>query len=79
MDLDLEGEPLRAARRRGDCGRTLLRGRWHLATRQTGGEVPLQDFTLVLFYEDEGAERPDRMAACFDPQLAREAAEAGTG
>jgi hypothetical protein len=61
------------------AGATLLRGRWHLATRQTGGEVPLQDFTLVLFYEDEDAERPDRMAAFFDPQQAREAAEAGTG
>ncbi len=56
----------------------LMRGRWHLATRQSVGEVPLQDFTLVLFYDDEQAERPQRMAAFFDPEQARDAAR-GTG
>jgi hypothetical protein len=57
----------------------LMRGRWHLATRQTGGEVPLEDFTLVLFYDDQDDERPARMAAFFDPEQAREAAQRGTG
>jgi hypothetical protein len=56
-----------------------MRGRWHLATRQTGGEVPLEDFTLVLFYDEEDDERPARMAAFFDPEQAREAAQRGTG
>ncbi len=56
----------------------LMRGRWHLATRLSVGEVPLQDFTLVLFYDDEEAERPERMAAFFDPEEARDAAR-GTG
>ena len=57
----------------------MMRGRWHLATRQSGGEVPLQDFTLVLFYDDDDAQRPGRMSAYFDHRQAREAARAGTG
>jgi hypothetical protein len=57
----------------------LLGGRWHLAARQGGGEVPLQDFTLVLHSSDGAAERPNRMAAYFDPEQAREAARAGPG
>jgi len=61
------------------AGAVLLRGRWHLATRQTGGEVPLEDFTLVLFYDRDDAVRPARMAAFFDPQQARRAALRGTG
>lgn len=56
----------------------LMRGRWHLATRQTGVEVPIQDFTLVLFYENDAA-RANRMAAFFDPEEARDAAQTGTG
>jgi hypothetical protein len=60
-------------------GAILMRGRWHLAMRQTGGEVPLNDFTLVLFYADDAAERPSRMAAYFDPEQAREAARSDTG
>ena len=57
----------------------LIRGRWHLATRQSGGEVPAGDFTLVLLYADDEAERPNRMAAYFDPEQARRAARADTG
>lgn len=57
----------------------LMRGRWHLATRQTGGEVPLQDFTLVLFYDDDDAQRPGRMSAHFAHERARDAARSGTG
>ena len=60
-------------------GSVLMRGRWHLATRQTGGEVPLSDFTLVLFYADDQAARPNRMAAYFDAEQAREAARSDTG
>jgi hypothetical protein len=56
----------------------LMRGRWHLATRQTGVEVPIQDFTLVLLYEND-AVRPGRMAAYFDPEQARAAAQSRTG
>lgn len=55
----------------------LITGRWHLITHQTGAEVPLQDFTLVLFFE-EGHERARRMSAYFDPEKARDAAR-GTG
>jgi hypothetical protein len=79
MDLDLEGEPLRAARGRGGRGRHAAPGPLAPGDSADRRGGPLQDFTLVLFYEDEGAERPDRMAAFFDPQPAREAAEAGTG
>jgi hypothetical protein len=56
----------------------LMRGRWHLATRQTGVEVPIQDFTLVLLYEGD-AVRPSSMNAYFDSDQAREAAQAATG
>jgi hypothetical protein len=56
------------------AGSVLITGRWHLITHQAGGEVPLQDFTLVLFF-DEGHERPRRMAACFDSEQARDAAQ----
>jgi hypothetical protein len=59
------------------AGSVLITGRWHLITHQTGGEVPLQDFTLVLFF-DEGHERARRMAAYLDSEQARDAAR-GTG
>jgi hypothetical protein len=52
-----------------------LSGRRHV---QGGGDVPLQDFTLVLFYVDDSA-RARRMAAYFDPEQARQAADPGTG
>jgi hypothetical protein len=61
------------------AGAILIRGRWHLVTRQTRGEFPLEDFTLVLFYDDDDADRPAGMAAFFDPERAREAAQARTG
>jgi hypothetical protein len=57
----------------------LLRGRWHLATRQGGGEVPLADFTIVMLYADEAAERPRRMAVFFDHDRALELARTSTG
>jgi ketosteroid isomerase-like protein len=56
----------------------LIRGRWHLVTHHTGGQVPLEDFTLVLFFDD-GHEQARRMVAFFDHEKAVEAAEAGTG
>lgn len=59
------------------AGSVLITGRWHLITHQTGAEVPLRDFTLVLFFE-EGHERARRMSAHFDPEQARDAAR-GTG
>jgi hypothetical protein len=57
----------------------LLTGRWHLATREGAGEMPLADFTLVLRYPDRGAARPGRMAAFFELERAREAARTATG
>jgi hypothetical protein len=57
----------------------LIRGRWHLATPQSGRQVPLEDFSLVLFYRDNAAERPNRMAAYFDPERARQSALDGAG
>jgi SnoaL-like protein len=56
----------------------LVRGRWHLATRQSGEEVPLADFTTALLFADETAERPERMAVFFDHERALEMAR-GTG
>ena len=61
---------------RGDVG--LIRSRWHLAAPESG-EVPVADFTLVVFWEGPRALRPHRMAAFFDRGQAEEAAAAGTG
>ena len=62
---------------RGDAG--LIRSRWHLAAPGSGGEVPVADFTLVVFWDGPDAVKPHRMAAFFDHQQAVEAAQGGTG
>lgn len=56
----------------------VIQGRWHLATRGSADEVPLADFTIVMLFPDEVAERPHRMAALFDRDRALELAR-GTG
>jgi hypothetical protein len=56
----------------------LIRGRWHLATRQSGGEVPLADFSIVSLFADDEAERPSRMAVFFNEEEALALAR-GTG
>jgi hypothetical protein len=60
----------------GDVG--LIRSRWHLAAPRSGGEVPVADFTLVVWWEGPDAVKPHRMAGFFDDQQALEAAR-GTG
>jgi ketosteroid isomerase-like protein len=55
----------------------VLESRWHLAAPQTGGEIPVSDFNVVLWF-DRGEEQPSRMAAFFDRERALEAA-GGTG
>ena len=55
----------------------LIESRWHLAAPQTGGEIPVSDFMVVLWF-DRGDDQPTRMAAFFDCGRALEAAEAGT-
>jgi SnoaL-like protein len=55
----------------------LVDGRWHLGTRETGREVPLADFTIVLLYADEAAERPRRMCVFFDRAQALAVGEKG--
>jgi ketosteroid isomerase-like protein len=60
-------------------GRTvLLESRWHLAATKTGGEIPVSDFNVVLWF-DRGDELPTRMAAFFDRERAIEAAQGSTG
>lgn len=54
----------------------MLDSRWHLAAKGTGDEIPVQDFALVLWFDDD---RPLGMAAFFDRERALEAATAGTG
>ena len=60
----------------GDVG--LIRSRWHLAAPESGGEVPVADFTLVVWWEGPDAGKPHRMAS-FDHQHALAAARGGTG
>jgi ketosteroid isomerase-like protein len=61
---------------RGDVG--LMRSRWHLAAPESGGEVPVADFTMVIWWEEPEAVKPHRIAAFFDHDEAEKAA-AGTG
>jgi ketosteroid isomerase-like protein len=56
----------------------LLEARWHLAAPQTGAEIPVSDFNVVLWF-DRSDERPTRMAAFFDRDRAIEEAQGRTG
>jgi ketosteroid isomerase-like protein len=58
---------------------SLIGSRWHLAAPRSGEEVPVQDFTLVIWFAGPDAERPHRMAAFFDRAQALEVAKRGTG
>jgi hypothetical protein len=54
-----------------DRGRAVVaRCRWHLLATEKGAEVPISDFTLLLFFEDG---EPRRMLAFFDHELAEAA------
>jgi len=57
----------------------LMRSRWHLAAPESGGEVPVADFTLVVWWDGPDALKPHRMAAFFDSEQADAAARSGTG
>jgi hypothetical protein len=61
----------------GDAG--LIRSRWHLEAPGTGDQVPVQDFTIVVFWDGPEAVKPHRMAAFFDHEQAVEVAKRGTG
>jgi ketosteroid isomerase-like protein len=61
---------------RGDA--VLLESRWHLEAPQSGEEIPVSDFNVVLWF-DRADDQPTRMAAFFDREHALAAAEAGTG
>ena len=76
LTLASPAETLRALR---DDRALLVDGRWHLATKETGGEVPLADFSIVVLFADEAAERPDRMAVFFDREQALELAAGDPG
>jgi hypothetical protein len=56
----------------------LIESRWHLAAPQTGGEIPVSDFNVVLWF-DRDDDQPTRMAAFFDRERALEAANEGAG
>ena len=43
--------------------------RWHLLAKGTGGEIPVSDFALVIWFDDD--DRPLRMAAFFDRERAQ--------
>jgi SnoaL-like domain len=51
--------------------------RWHLAAKGIGEEIPVSDFTLVIWFDEE--DRPLRMAAFFDRELALKEARGATG
>jgi len=39
--------------------------RWHLGAPQTGDEIPIRDFTIVIWFDSDD-DQPRRMAAFFD-------------
>jgi ketosteroid isomerase-like protein len=51
--------------------------RWHLIATGRGQEVPVSDFTVVLWFDAQ--DRPVRMAAFFDRERAIEEAQRETG
>jgi hypothetical protein len=51
--------------------------RWHLIATGKGQEVPVQDFTIVVWFDAQ--DRPLRMAAFFDRERALEEARGQTG
>jgi ketosteroid isomerase-like protein len=59
-------------------GRAILAdSRWHLAAPQSGGAVPVSDFSLVFRFGRD--ERPTAMVAFFDRERAVEEATRETG
>jgi ketosteroid isomerase-like protein len=56
----------------------VIESRWHLAAPQTGGEIPVSDFNVVLCFGRDD-DQPTRMAAFFDRERALEAADEGAG
>jgi hypothetical protein len=55
----------------------IIDSRWHLAAKGTGDEIPVNDFTMVLWFD--AGDRPLRMAAFFDRERAIEEARLSTG
>jgi hypothetical protein len=58
---------------------SLIRSRWHLAAPRSGEEVPVQDFTLVVWWDGPDPARPTRMAAFFEHEEALAKASGATG
>jgi hypothetical protein len=54
-----------------------LDSRWHLAAKGSGDEIPVQDFTLVMWFDRK--DRPLGMAGFFDRARAVEEARKGAG
>jgi SnoaL-like domain len=54
-----------------------LDSRWHLVATGKGEEVPVQDFTIVVWFDDD--DQPLGMAAFFDRERALEEARTRTG
>ncbi|HEY1237015.1 MAG TPA: nuclear transport factor 2 family protein [Solirubrobacterales bacterium] len=54
-----------------------LDSRWHLLATGRAEEVPVQDFTIVVWFD--GDDRPLGMAAFFDRERALEEARSGAG
>ena len=54
---------------------TAARARWHLRAADSEVELPVADFTFVVWFDD--ADRPARGEAYFDHQRALEAIAAG--
>jgi hypothetical protein len=53
--------------------------RWHLSLPQTHDEIPVDDFTLVVWFAPERPDRPTRSATFFDRERALEEATERTG
>ena len=49
---------------------SLCRSRWHLTAPDSGEGVPVQDFTIIVWWDGPDPERPSGMAAFFEHEEA---------
>jgi len=55
------------------------RSRWHLAAPDSGEGVPVQDFTIIIWWDGLDPDQPSGMAAFFKHEEALAAIEERTG
>jgi ketosteroid isomerase-like protein len=58
---------------------SLCRSRWHLAAPVSGEGVPVQDFTVIVWWDSPNSDLPSGMSAFFEHEEALAAVKERTG